>query len=45
MFFSRQNSLFQNTKEKFGGTKFYFANERGPALTISPSNAVTNEPL
>jgi hypothetical protein len=28
--FSRQNSLFQNTKEKFGGKKNYFANERGP---------------
>jgi hypothetical protein len=27
--FSRQNSLFQNTKEKFGGKKIYFANERG----------------
>jgi hypothetical protein len=24
-FFSRQNSFFQNTKEKFGGKKIYFA--------------------
>ncbi len=35
--FSRQNSLFQNSKEKFGGKKFtwqkrgfYFAKARGP---------------
>jgi hypothetical protein len=26
------NSLFHNTKEKFGGKKNYFANEQGPFL-------------
>jgi hypothetical protein len=26
--FSRQKSLLQNTKEKFGGKKIYFAKER-----------------
>ncbi len=31
-FFSRQNFFFQNTKEKFGGKKIYFANERGPSV-------------
>jgi hypothetical protein len=33
-FFSRQNFLFKNTKEKFGGKKIYFANERGPLKII-----------
>jgi hypothetical protein len=29
-FYSFQNSLFQNTNDKFGGKKTYFANERVP---------------
>jgi hypothetical protein len=29
-FFARQNSIFKDTKEKFGG-KNYFANGRGPS--------------
>jgi hypothetical protein len=32
--FSRQNSLFQNINEKFGGKKIYFANTRGPFKKI-----------
>ncbi len=28
-FVSRQNFLFQDIKEKFGGKKIYFANEQG----------------
>jgi hypothetical protein len=35
-FFSRQNYLFQNTEEKFGGKENYFANERGPKVFIDP---------